>query len=63
MTSSTKRKEQTMNKFLRKVMKGNNKVLLLTLPKQASEALKVKAGDTVLLVIENGKVEIRKLEI
>lgn len=50
-------------KKTRQLYSGAHGTVLLTLPKQALEVLKAKAGDTVLLVIENDKVEIRKLEI
>ena len=50
-------------KKTRQLYSGAHGTVLLTLPKQALEALKSKVGDTVVLVIKDGKVEIRKLEL
>lgn len=52
-----------MNKFLRKVMKGNNKVLLLSLPKQVTAKLNITSGDMVMFEIVGDKIELKKIEL
>lgn len=50
-------------KKVRQLYKGANGSVLLTLPKQILDILGVEAGDSVVIVAENGKVELKKLEV
>ena len=50
-------------KKVRQLYNGANGAVLVTIPKQILDFLNTKAGDSVVFVAEEGKVEIRKLEI
>ena len=58
-----KQENKNKLKISRQLYKGPHNTVLITFPKQAMQALKAKVGDTILMTIEDGKVEIRKLEI
>lgn len=49
-------------KLVRKLIKNNNN-LLLCMPKEALQALNAQAGDSVVVIVENDKVEIKKVQL
>lgn len=50
-------------KKVRQLYKGANGSVLLTIPKQILDILKAKAGDSILFIAENNKIELKKLDV